>query len=146
MRYQALTRLSRFFTEVSLTKGRSAPDKKFMDDMYAALGNDLDTPRMLARIWELVKDQTISPEATRASLIEADTLLGLGFTKRRPAAKLKVGSEPAVPQEVKDLVAEREQARANKNFASADLLRDKIEALGYDLKDTPEGSEISPKN
>ncbi|MDO8548387.1 MAG: class I tRNA ligase family protein, partial [bacterium] len=142
---QALTRLNRLYTELSLFKKRAQPDKKFMDDFYAALADDLDTPRMLARLWELVKEPNISPATKRASLLEADSILGLGFSKRRPAAKLKVGSEPALPQEVKELMQQREEARKNKNFASADILRDKIEQVGYEVVDTSEGSKISKK-
>ncbi len=142
---QALTRLNRFFTELSLTKRRAAPDKKFMDDMFAALADDLDTPKVIARMWELIKDQSISAEVTRATLLEVDAVLGLGFTKRRPTTKLKVSSSSSIPQEVKDLMRQREEARANKNFTSADLLRDKIEALGYEVLDSSEGSTLKAK-
>lgn len=141
--YQALMRLNRFFLE--LPHSSDVPDANFLKDFYAAISNDLDTPKAIARIWELVKDTTVSPAAKRASLLEADKILGLGLSAARPASKLKVIEEPDLPSEVQTLVAEREEARKNKNFTSADLLRDKIESLGYDLKDTPEGPEITKK-
>lgn len=150
---QALKRLNRSYLELSDTKAlprasaaaQTRGDGGFLRDFYEAIANDLDTPRALARMWELVRDPEIAPGIKRASLAEADALLGLGFSKRRPAAKLKVIEESGMPQEVQELMRQRDEARAAKNFTSADLLREKIEALGYELKDTPEGSEISKK-
>ena len=50
-----------------------------------------------------------------------------------------------IPENVKKLAAERETARADKNFAESDRLRAEIESLGFIVKDTPDGSEIEPK-
>ena len=50
--------------------------------------------------------------------------------------------EVEVPPAVLDLAAQREQARANKDFSASDSLRDEIHVLGYEVKDTPEGQKI----
>ena len=47
-----------------------------------------------------------------------------------------------IPQEILDLVEERKQARANKDWAKSDELRDLIQNKGYEIKDTKEGAEI----
>ena len=49
-----------------------------MKEFYAAIANDLDTPRALALVWELVKDSSVSPATKRASLLMADKILALG--------------------------------------------------------------------
>jgi GT2 family glycosyltransferase len=51
----------------------------------------------------------------------------------------------AVPPDVERLLAEREQARKTKDFALADSIRDQIAELGFDVKDTPEGATVSPR-
>jgi cysteinyl-tRNA synthetase len=156
----ALAKLRRAFLELESQKGsvlvqkgstlkspelRSNLADTFLDNFYEAIANDLDTPRAIALIWELVKDTAVSPVQKRHWLLEADNILGLGLADRGLVNKLKVVKGSDVPTEVQTLLAKREEARKNKNFASADLLRDKIEALGYELKDTPKGAEISLK-
>jgi cysteinyl-tRNA synthetase len=53
--------------------------------------------------------------------------------------------EDAIPDEVLALVEERKAARKEKNFAKADELRAQIEALGYDVKETRQGTQITKK-
>lgn len=50
--------------------------------------------------------------------------------------------DPEVPEEVRGLVAEREEARRNRDFAAADALRDRIAAAGFEVTDTPEGTRV----
>lgn len=51
----------------------------------------------------------------------------------------------AVPPDVERLLAEREAARASKDFARADELRDEIAALGFVVRDTPAGATVEPR-
>jgi len=51
---------------------------------------------------------------------------------------------PEVPGEVRRLAAERDEARARKDFAAADALRDRIEELGYQVADSPQGPTFHP--
>jgi len=51
---------------------------------------------------------------------------------------------PELPAEVEDLLRQREKARASKDFATADRIRDEIVARGYELRDTPSGVEVTP--
>ncbi|PCI27332.1 hypothetical protein COB52_04920 [Candidatus Kaiserbacteria bacterium] len=48
-----------------------------------------------------------------------------------------------VPEEVKELVEQREEARESKDFEKADSLRDLIEKAGYKIEDSEEGPELS---
>lgn len=139
----ALKRLERAFLELP-TKG-GLPDEKFMTAFYAAVTNDLDTPKALALIWDLLKDDSVLPADKRASLVEADEIWGLGLNDPRTAAKLSVVAEADLPTEVQKLLDERTLSRIAKNYQRSDELRIQIEAKGYELKDTPEGQKVTKK-
>lgn len=102
----------------------------------AFINDDLDTPRAVASLFELMKDETISAETKRATILKMDEVLGLGF------ADLK---EMEIPSAVADLIKARNQARAEKDFAKSDSLREEIENLGYLVKDTADGQKVSKK-
>ncbi|RYZ94985.1 MAG: cysteine--tRNA ligase, partial [Proteobacteria bacterium] len=65
-----------------------------------------------------------------------DTVLGLRLEEM--AAK----EEDALPANVATLVAARDEARKNKNFADSDRFRNELQALGYKVEDTPKGTRV----
>jgi len=138
----AFTRLSRFYNDLP-TSGLKA-DPTFLKDFYAAIAEDLNTPQALARVWEMVRDSNINPAIKRASLAEADKILGLGLSDIRTAQKLEV-KQNDLPEGIQQLLASREAARAAKDFEKADEFRKEIESAGYELKDTPRGPQITKK-
>ncbi|HWB34264.1 MAG TPA: cysteine--tRNA ligase [Candidatus Paceibacterota bacterium] len=153
--HQALTRLTRTYIELATgTKLQNPPttpvaDKKsetnFIPDFHAALANDLDTPRALALVWEMLKDQTLSSGNKLANLALADKVFGLGLTDERVSTTLKVIEQSDLPADIQELIEKRETARKEKDFAAADDLRKKIEEAGYEVSDTKEGQKISKK-
>ena len=104
----------------------------YMSEFNTALDDDLNTPQALSVLWSVLRDDEIDIREKMALLYRFDEVLGLGFESME---KEKV----EVPQEVLDLVAEREKARVAKYWEKADELRDKIKAAGFIVKDTPEG-------
>lgn len=141
----ALNRLMRFFFEDLAHIKNGEPDKTFMHEFYSAIAEDLGTAKAIARVWDLVKDESVSPEAKRASLLAADKVLGLGFTEKRPTTKLSIFERNELPEEVQTLLTAREAARGEKNFTEADRLRGEIETLGYELSDGPTGPTVTKK-
>ncbi len=135
----ALGRLTRLYHE--LPPSGLAPNVAFLQKFYIAIANDLNTAQALAHLWDMLKDPAISPAVKRASLFEADKILGLGLADPQKTIKMHVGEE--FPAEVSTLLKEREEARKNKDFAKADELREKIQGLGYEIKDTPEGPTLT---
>ena len=103
---------------------------RFKEYLY----DDLDTPRALTILWDVLKDEDMSPADKKATVLDFDKVLGLGF------ANLK---EKVIPEEVLKLVEDREQARKDKDFKKSDELREKVNSLGYEIKDTAEGQKIS---
>lgn len=139
----AYTRLTRAFLE--LPPSNLKPDVPFMRDFLAAIADDLNTPQAIARIWDLLREPSISPAVKRASLQEADKILGLGLGQSGPVAKVTVISMGDLPDEVQRLVSAREEARANKDYKKSDELRAQIAKKGFDVKDTPDGQKVTKK-
>ncbi|MDP2668414.1 MAG: cysteine--tRNA ligase [bacterium] len=110
-----------------------------------AFFDDLDTPKALAVVWNLVNAYNKSPEKFDADevlavLYEFDKVLGLGLKD------VKEEKEEKVPEEVIKMLAEREIARKSRDFYSADILRGKIYDLGWEIQDTPEGPRLKSIN
>ncbi len=145
----ALTRLHRFFFETLDGVEPGVADEAVLDRFREAINDDLDTPRALALVWEVVKDDTYTPQVKKATLLEMDKVLAIGV-RREPGSTAKVpvlSHTPAVhlaelPEEVRLLVIAREEMREAKNFARADEIRDEIAALGYTVTDAAEGTEV----
>jgi cysteinyl-tRNA synthetase len=96
----------------------------------AALADDLDTPSAMALVAEVTHSE-LGPVGKASLLISWDRVLGLDLDRVRPAGPLPDGA-PA-------LLEAREIARAAKDFATSDRLRDDLAALGVIVTDTAEG-------
>lgn len=140
---QALKRLRHMYLE--LPPSNLPVDRQFADDFYAALAEDLNTPRALARVWEMLKDPALSPAQKRVCLALADKLLALGLADKGPSASLKVIPATELPEGIRELVASREAARNGKDYAKADEFRAELESAGYVIKDTPQGPQVTKK-
>lgn len=106
----------------------------YKNQFLGYVSDDLDTPRALTLLWDVIKDGNMSDADKKATILDFDQVLGLGF------AELK---EEIIPDEISKLVDERSEARNNKDFTKSDELRKKINSLGYDVKDSSEGQKIS---
>ena len=54
-----------------------------------------------------------------------------------------VAKEQTLPEEIKILITKRDEARKNKNWEESDILRNKLEDFGYQVKDTKEGTKVN---
>ncbi|MBI2627667.1 cysteine--tRNA ligase [Candidatus Nomurabacteria bacterium] len=134
----ALKRLYGLYNELGMdTKSLPAQagkiDEKSKEKFKAFIEDDLDTPRALTVLWDILKEENISNADKKATVLDFDKVLGLGF------AELK---KEKISKEVEKLVKDREQARKNKDFQKSDELRKEINSLGYEVKDTSDGQKI----
>lgn len=101
--------------------------------------DDLNAPRALALVWEGLKSDLSAAEKL-AFVQFADTLLGLDLLKE------PVAQAPAeLPQEVQAILDERAAARKAKDWKKSDELRAQLDALGFAVKDTPQGQQVTHK-
>ncbi len=99
-----------------------------------ALADDLNTPQALAVLWELI-DGDHQSGAKAQTLLSFDEVLGLGLQEY-------VGVPLDIPAQVQALVDQRKTARAEKDWALSDELRDKVIELGYVVEDTEQGQVV----
>jgi cysteinyl-tRNA synthetase len=115
----------------------------YVDQIDAAIANDLATPRLLATLQDALRDPGITIEGLRVVVASADALLGLRLADLDPAEvdQRRTASDLA-PEEVaaiERLIAERTQARKEKNWPRADEIRADLDALGVQVTDTATG-------
>jgi len=109
---------------------------EFKSKFTEALNDDLNMPRAMATVQEMLKS-TISNASKYSTILDFDRVLGLRLDQLDQAQ--------ALPEEVQKLVAARLQARQDKDFATSDQLRAEIEALGYQVQDTKDGMTVIKK-
>jgi cysteinyl-tRNA synthetase len=100
-----------------------------------AINDDLGIPEALAVMWEVVRNELISPQARLELVYDFDRVFGLGL-------KDVEKSVDEIPKEIMKLVADRNEAKKNKDFKLADEIRNKIKQMGYILIDKKDGVEV----
>ncbi len=122
-------------------KKRSAVNKKnhmivvYMKEFEAAINDDLDMPKALVLLWEVVKHKELEDNEKRFLLDEFDKIFGFELKKLR-------AKRVAISSDVVKLAKERERARAKKDWKVADQLRDEILKKGYIVEDTSDGYSL----
>lgn len=134
------------------TKETDAQAAALKDKCYEALMDDLNTPIVIAHLFDGCKlINTVA--AGKASISEAALaelkatfdlfvfdLLGLRIEKGSASNDGNSAREDAFGQVVDMLLEQRMQAKANKDWATSDKIRDELQALGFEIKDSKEGS------
>jgi len=106
---------------------------EYKTKFLAAINNDLNMPRAMAVVQEMLKS-SFGDTDKHATILDYDRVLGLSLDT--------VDKPEELPQEIKILVAERQAARDVKDWAASDRLRDTIQELGYLVQDTKEGMQV----
>ncbi|HXL95056.1 MAG TPA: cysteine--tRNA ligase [Streptosporangiaceae bacterium] len=115
-----------------------------LDQIDAAISNDLATPRILAILQEALRDSRLTPQGQRVIIAAADALLGLELAtlqladvdRRRTVADLSATEVG----EIEQLVADRSAARADRDWARADDIRAELDKRGVQVTDTSTGA------
>jgi cysteinyl-tRNA synthetase len=136
----ALERLDAFARNTAGLPGDADPAA--LDAFRDAMEGDLDTPRAVSGLFELVK---AANTATAAADPEQAGPLAAAAREIAGALGLSLRSEVGeVPPELLEKAAERDAARAARDFGRADALRDEMVAAGYIVEDTPSGTVVRP--
>lgn len=142
-------RIESFLKRAASQLGK-VPETFISDEFANAMNDDLAVPAALAVISELVKEGNNALAAKDSKILEVSSaqvrgaLAVLGCDPWDDTwAKNDAGLEDVLSGLMKTLLQEREEARARKDFASADRIRDRITELGLTLEDTPDGPRWS---
>ena len=113
------------------------------DRILTPISDNLKTSETLVVVQDLLKNQTVNP-ATKLSLLNfVDDLLGLQLIDR--ANKLREIETAVAPTEIQDLAKKRAEAKQNRDFATADAMRNQIDASGWTVVDIPGGFKLVKK-
>ena len=129
------------------TTGMSEKACEYMGKFKDALENDLLAPVALSMIQKVVKDNAIENPEKIELVSRMDTVIGLKLLETAASVleaeekSASVNPHEGDPEaaEIDALVAERTQAKKNKDFARADQIRDELTARGITIVDTPTG-------
>ncbi len=102
----------------------------------AAMEDDINAPKALAVVWETLRGSELNAAEKVEFLEFADSILALDLF-RSPEEKTE-----KLPAEAEALLDQRAEARKAKDYKKSDELRDKLAALGYRVKDTPQGQQV----
>ncbi|MFH1456410.1 MAG: cysteine--tRNA ligase [archaeon] len=128
----SLERLRNIVLEIISDKTSNGNVKKYKENFLQEIDNDLNTPRAMAVLWEVLRDKNLGGKEKYELVLDFDQVFGLGLDKvKKTVVK--------IDQELKDLIEKREKARKEKDFALADKIRDQIKKNGFVLKDMPNG-------
>ena len=116
---------------ISVLKDDKKINEKYINEFEKAINDDLDMPKALSVLWNLLRDD--KAEGKINALRKIDDVLGLELLKKE-----KID----IPKEVGGLAEQREKARKEKNWKKSDEFRNKIKEKGFIIEDTEEGYRI----
>ncbi len=127
---------------------RLAPGQPSPDDMhahteafFAALASDFNTPAALAALFEWIREANRRGETVGdGDLREMLDVLGLG----KLSALQAVGDVAGIDREAAALLERREQARKERDFETADAIREELRVRSWEIRDGPDGPELIP--
>jgi cysteinyl-tRNA synthetase len=148
--HSAVTRLDEFIQNIQFYASGDGKTRnnvlraiaKARDGFEDALDDDLNISLALGSVHDFMREMNkVTLNRSEASdvvelMLQFDTVLGLNLreaTEKQP-----------LPDEVKRLVEEREEARIAKNFDEADRIRDELAKKGFRVEDTPQGPKVKP--
>lgn len=103
---------------------------------HTAINDDMDLPVALSIAREVPRHAQIEPGERRRLLLDFDRVLGLRLDTVQPRATRVLSAE------VLALVKQRDEARAARNWSASDHVREQLKALGFEVRDTPRGTEL----
>ena len=120
--------------------------KEYEERFLAYINDDMNMPGTMSVVWEIARNAKKSIKFADL-LLKFDKVLGLDMKNaEKYLLEFKHEESEELPEKIKALVEERKQARAEKNWAKSDEIRDRIISLGYSIKDTKDGIIVKKEN
>jgi len=110
--------------------------KEYLKNFLEFINDDLNIPKAIALMWDLIKDENLSDKEKYETIQEFDKIFSLDLKKE----------SITIPEKILKLAIERDEYRDKKDWHKSDEIRKKIEKNGYLVEDTPRGTKIQEKN
>lgn len=107
--------------------------KVYESEFLESINDDLNTPKALAVLWAVIKDDELGGKEKYGLLNDFDKVLGLRISE------MEEQKQEELSPEINQLIQKREEARKNKDWKEADKIRDELRQKGIELLDTKEG-------
>ncbi|WP_321312570.1 cysteine--tRNA ligase [Halarcobacter sp.] len=127
--------------------GKSAVNKEFKENILTALNDDLNTAKAISIIDEYINkaNETLDKEPKNknfkkelvATFEFIDEIIGIGFNDAYKYFQFGISKEDI--EKIESLIEKRTLAKKNKDFETADKIRDEISSLDVSIMDTPNG-------
>jgi cysteinyl-tRNA synthetase len=126
--------------------------EKVLEEFYGAIFNDMNMPQALGWLWTMLKDNSINKDIKKAVVTTADEIFALDLFRDDSSNDTIIGgvrflnSDGRKQEELEnivELIAGRTNARANKDWAKADAIRDELNKKGVTITDGAHGVECS---
>ena len=134
----ACERLKNILAEIKRSKDKK--NKKNIDmakkQFIEIINDDFNSPKALGYFWDILRDNRLKDSEKYELAVYFDKFFGLQLDKEERVD---------VSKEVKELTNQREKSRKEKDFVTADKIRNKINKLGYILEDTERGVVVKKK-
>lgn len=143
----SLERLGAFVRRLSQADGKGTGQMEALIDsantlFHDALADDLNISAALAALFDFVRDANALIDGGHIGSHEKTAALKLLHHFDIVLHVIPFPKEEAIPSEIQKLFEERKKARAEKNWAESDRLRDELQSRGYVIEDAPTGSTI----
>ena len=106
------------------------------DAFHNAINDDLDLPTALSITREVARNHKIAAAERYRLLLDFDRVLGLRLNT------VEARKPDQLSDDIQALVQQRDQARADRDWKRSDQLRDTLKAMGFEVRDTPKGTEV----
>jgi cysteinyl-tRNA synthetase len=147
--HKNLQKISDFVFNVSaIAKNSDTTEEKndisveeFKERFEESMNDDLNLPQALSVLFELITKTNTLISKNHLEKDTASKILSL-WERMNSVFGLTISGQAEIPEEIKRLAQERDEARKNKDFQKSDQLRDLLQEKGYVIEDTPDGYKI----
>jgi cysteinyl-tRNA synthetase len=141
---QELKKIDQFIANLKENNTKEEITKNYREKITEALNDDFNTPVAIATIFSFIteanlKINKLNKKEVETFLKEIDSIFNFIYATKEETL---LSYEENIPEEIKTLVDEREEAREKKDFKKADEIRKEIEKRGYLVEDTKDGFKI----
>jgi cysteinyl-tRNA synthetase len=130
------------FDALDVSAGLDAASLAHWNTILEIISDNLNTPKCIAELWELVRNTSISNPQKLSLVAKIDGLLGLDLLVNAELQKNKTIARLNIPEHINLLLEKRKAARLEKNWKLSDEIREEIKGLGYEVLDSEIGQTI----